>query len=132
MDKVQELNAGVVVFKDKKILLLERKDGIWEFPGGGIDWGETPQESAKREVEEETGLKVSNLELIGVTSAVYEKEDNFTSKHKKHSVYIVYKGESKEGEIKLSSEHKTAKWVSLEEAKKMKLGLNVEPVITLL
>jgi len=132
VEKVQELNAGVIVFRDRQILLLERKDGIWEFPGGGIDWGETPEESAKREVKEETGLFIENLELIGVTSAVYEKEDNFTSKHKKHSVYVVYKGESKEGEVILSGEHKTAKWVSLEEAKKMKLGLNVKPIIILL
>jgi len=132
LEKIQELNSGVVVFRDEKILILERQDGIWEFPGGSVDWGESPEEAAKREVKEETGLLVGNLEFLTVTSAVYEKEDNFTSKHEKHSVYIVYRGESTKGEVELSKEHKSSEWVSVEKAKKMKLGLNVRPAIEIL
>jgi 8-oxo-dGTP pyrophosphatase MutT (NUDIX family) len=37
----------------------------WEFPGGTVDAGETPEEAAKREVEEETGLCVRELIYLG-------------------------------------------------------------------
>ncbi len=42
---------------DKRIFIAERSDisGIWQFPQGGIDKGETPQEALLREIEEEIG-----------------------------------------------------------------------------
>ncbi len=45
--------------KRKKILIAERSDisGIWQFPQGGIDKGETPEEALIREIEEEIGTK---------------------------------------------------------------------------
>jgi 8-oxo-dGTP pyrophosphatase MutT (NUDIX family) len=46
-----------VVIKDSKILLVPQWDG-YDFPGGGVDLGETLIEAVKREVEEETGLPV--------------------------------------------------------------------------
>jgi mutator protein MutT len=39
--------------------------GLWEFPGGKMEPGETPQEAAVRETQEETGLAVEPLELLG-------------------------------------------------------------------
>lgn len=56
--------AGAVVVKDDKVLLLWRHRFItntwgWEIPIGGIEPGETPAEAAAREVEEETGWRVS-------------------------------------------------------------------------
>jgi len=41
-----------------KFLICEEDNGKWELPGGGLDWGETPQEGVSREIGEEMGLKV--------------------------------------------------------------------------
>lgn len=41
-----------------KFLICEEDSGKWELPGGGLDWGETPQEGIPREISEEMGLKV--------------------------------------------------------------------------
>ena len=53
-------NAGIVVFnRAGQVLLCQRSDEVeaWQFPQGGIEKGETPQEAAKRELYEETSLK---------------------------------------------------------------------------
>ena len=119
----QELNVYVVLKNEKEeILLLKRHNGIWEFPGGGVEWGEHPFNSAKREAEEETGLKVELEGILCVTSATFEKKDI-----QKHAVYIVYQG-SGSGEVILSGEHKDFKWIPPKEMEDHKLGLNVAPV----
>lgn len=64
------LTAGVIITKDDKVLMTKRKrepyKGTWMFPAGYIDFGEYPENTVKREVWEETGLKVNDLELIKV------------------------------------------------------------------
>lgn len=46
----------------------EPKAGSWALPGGFLDVGEDPAEGARREFEEETGLKALDLSLLGLTS----------------------------------------------------------------
>lgn len=51
--------ASSVILKDGKVLLLwHEKLGIWLYPGGHVERNETPQETAVREAEEETGMKI--------------------------------------------------------------------------
>lgn len=42
-----------------KFLLCKEADGRWELPGGGLDWGATPQTNLARELMEEMGLKAT-------------------------------------------------------------------------
>ena len=44
-----------------KFLVCEEESGIWELPGGGLDWGATPHEDVSREILEEMGLKVTRV-----------------------------------------------------------------------
>ncbi|NYZ77010.1 NUDIX hydrolase [Candidatus Micrarchaeota archaeon] len=122
--KIQELNVYVVVKNQDRVLLLRRKDGLWEFPGGGVEWGEEPEHAARRELHEETGIVAGNLKLLGITSAVYRKDE-----HDKHSVYIVYETETENGNVFISGEHDTHRWLNKLEASYLKYGLNAEPVI---
>ena len=122
--KIQELNSYVVLFNKDKILVLKRKNGIWEFPGGGVEWGEDPQKAAARETKEETGLSAHNLSFLTVTSATYEKDGN-----EKHSIYVVYKGNTDTDNVQLTEEHSEYRWLNLTELKFMKgFGLNAEGV----
>jgi 8-oxo-dGTP diphosphatase len=41
-----------------KFLVVQEDNGKWEFPGGGLDWGATPQEDLSREIQEEMQLDV--------------------------------------------------------------------------
>ena len=41
-----------------KFLICEEESGFWDLPGGGLDWGMSPQEDLPREIQEEMGLSV--------------------------------------------------------------------------
>ncbi|HWO75332.1 MAG TPA: NUDIX hydrolase [Bacillus sp. (in: firmicutes)] len=63
------VGCGVIIEEKDMILLQHRADGDnWCIPGGIMEIGETFEDAAKREVLEETGLTVSNLELFGLYS----------------------------------------------------------------
>lgn len=61
----------IPLLPDGRIVLIRRRDnGLWALPGGIIDWGEDIATAVKRELAEETGLKVVNIRrLVGVYSA---------------------------------------------------------------
>lgn len=75
----QSFRAGVgavILNKDGKVLALERKDipGAWQLPQGGLDEDESPLEAVKREIHEETGISVKNLELLSNESCLLAYE----------------------------------------------------------
>jgi 8-oxo-dGTP diphosphatase len=64
-----DVTAAILV-KDGKVLIAKRKSSDklpdkWEFPGGKVEAGETPQECLKREIQEEFGIDVSVGEFLG-------------------------------------------------------------------
>jgi len=59
--------GGVVVNAAGEVLLIRDRNGYWVFPKGHIDPGETPEEAARREVREETGIEAEILAPLGVT-----------------------------------------------------------------
>ena len=62
--------AGMVVVKDATILMLRRghppRRGFLDLPGGFVDAGESIEAGARRELREETGLRVGKLESLGI------------------------------------------------------------------
>ncbi len=66
--KIFKVTAGVIE-KDGRILIAKRKKGDlhggrWEFPGGKVDFGETPEECLRRELKEELGIEAEVGEFI--------------------------------------------------------------------
>ena len=68
--------AGVLLIKEGELFLVHRTDrDEWEGPGGHIESGETPEQAAIRETEEETGIKL-DLRMLG---APVKQDDTYTS-----------------------------------------------------
>ncbi len=68
--------TAAVIENDGKILIGKRKGGIdvegkWEFPGGKVESGETPEECLKRELFEEFGIETRIGELLCTSSCTY-------------------------------------------------------------
>jgi 8-oxo-dGTP diphosphatase len=69
MPKIIKVTAAILE-KDSQIIIAQRKSGdhlsgLWEFPGGKIEPGETPEECLARELKEEFDIDVSIGEFIG-------------------------------------------------------------------
>jgi len=52
---------ALILDKNRRFLLCKEEDGRWDFPGGGMHFGENYKETLKRELFEETGLTVTKV-----------------------------------------------------------------------
>jgi ADP-ribose pyrophosphatase YjhB (NUDIX family) len=67
--------ASALLFDEHRVLLIHRRDiDWWGLPGGGMELGETVEDTVKREVLEETGLEVEVEQLVGVYSKPQKQE----------------------------------------------------------
>ena len=78
MNSHPRIGVGVIVMRNGKVLMHLRKsphgNGTWSFPGGHLEYGETPEQCALREVAEECGVTISNLRRGPYTNDVHESE----------------------------------------------------------
>ena len=61
------IGVAVIVVRDGRVLLGKRRNahgaGTWQFPGGHLEYGESIEACARRELFEETGLSILNLRI---------------------------------------------------------------------
>ncbi len=132
---MKERSCGAVIFRREegeiKVLLLFRKahdhfKALWDCPRGQVEAGEEEQETAAREIQEETGLTDVNF-----LPNFREKISWFYTKEKKRvfKEAIYYCVETTEEEIRISEEHQDYKWVTIPEALKLVQFKNTKSVL---
>lgn len=98
------VTADVGIFNGEGELLMQRRarDGTWGLIGGFMELGEAVEETARREVLEETGLTVGRLELLGVFSSA--ERLTFPNGDQVQFVTIGYVSDEVSGTLRLSEE----------------------------
>jgi len=107
------VGIGIMILKDSKILLGKRHEdpekadselhgeGTWTMPGGKMDFGESFEETARREVLEETGIKIKKMKLISLTNDAVKDA---------HFITIGMLCEDFEGEAKVMEPDEITEW----------------------
>ena len=115
-----ERSAGAVIFRREKgnvyYLVLQYDDNYWGFPKGRIEKGERLQDTTRREIEEETGIK--DIQFING----FKKTIEYFFRRKGKTIFktnIYFLAETKTKEVKLSFEHIDFRWLPYEAALKI-------------
>lgn len=113
------LTAGAVLIilnENKEILMQLRSDfNMWGVIGGGMDLGECMEETAKRELEEETGLIADSLELVDLVSGpetfrIYPNGDQL------YDVTAIYAVTKYHGDLKINDDESLElKWFKIDD-----------------
>jgi len=83
--------------------------GDWTFPKGKLDYGETFEEGALREVLEETGMRCNVVRFVGTT--------NYTHRKGKPKIVVYYLMSADEGEFQPNDEVDELVWLALEDVR---------------
>jgi len=115
--KVELTNMCMVYDKSTDQVVVQKRIKYWTgytFPGGHVEPGESFAESASREVFEETGLVVSDLECCGIIHW-----DNLDSdEHEQYLVYL-YRTDHFSGDLLEATDEGSVEWMPLEDLKAM-------------
>ncbi|KKQ35014.1 MAG: Hydrolase, NUDIX family [Microgenomates group bacterium GW2011_GWA2_37_6] len=125
--KVQQGSTSAIIQNEKgEILFTKRADGekflpgFWELPGGGVEYGETPQESLKREIQEECGIDIEIVKPISANSYFIEDLQR---------IEICFLCKALSTDVKLSSEHSDYKWLKMSEIGEIRVSDYIKKVI---
>src|SRR5262245_17964427 len=104
-----QVGMGVLVIRRGRVLLGRRSGshgaGYYAAPGGHIEFGESFEEAAKREVLEETGLEITDLKLLSVGNYIFARDEG-----ERHYIDIDFVCEAPEGQPKLMEPEKCEGW----------------------
>ncbi|WP_425050675.1 NUDIX hydrolase [Psychromarinibacter sp. S121] len=85
MDRRPKLAALAVVLRDAEVLLVRRRNppdaGLWGYPGGHVEWGETVAEAAVRELHEETGVRAEAVGWLDNLDTIVRDADGAVQHH---------------------------------------------------
>lgn len=107
------VGVGLVLLRDGKILLCRRlkapEAGFWNIPGGKLDFMERAEDAARRETEEETGLRIGAVRFLCADEQVFPDE-------KHHWVSLLYVTEDFAGEPRIMEpdKHDGMEWFALD------------------
>jgi phosphoglycolate phosphatase len=115
--------VGALIFNSKNEALMIRThkwSNLWGIPGGKIKWGETSEAALRREILEETGLKISDIKFVLVQDCIRSKEFYRDA----HFVLLNYtcRCAGKNPCVKLNDEAREFRWLKPAGAKKLKLN----------
>jgi 8-oxo-dGTP diphosphatase len=110
------VGVGVVIWRGDEVLLIERGkgpvSGNWSLPGGKQELGETVQETAHREIKEETGV---DIEIVGLLDVVDLVRYDDAGRVRFHYTLVDFTARWTAGEPVAGDDAADARWVRLDD-----------------
>ena len=136
----KQVTIAVAIIRNEtgEVLLAKRSEpelseahNKWEFIGGGIDFGESPEQALKREAKEEAGV---DIEVMGLLPKVFSGIQNLDNGDKLQVLILSYECKIIGGELKpnLAEEVTALKFVPLDEVANYDAFWNIYETIKLL
>jgi 8-oxo-dGTP pyrophosphatase MutT (NUDIX family) len=128
----EEFSSGVILFrintsnKEVLYLLLHYPRGYWDLVKGKVESNETPQETALRELKEETGLSAKLIGDFEQSLTYYFKSPTGELIHKTVSFFVA---ETNQENVTISEEHIGYRWLTLSEALKQLTYNNAQRIM---
>lgn len=127
--KLMLVAAVALVDADRRVLIAQRPEGkslagLWEFPGGKIEDGETPEQALIRELEEELGISTKSACLAPISFASHSYE----TFHLLMPLYVCRKWQG----TPVAREHAALKWVRPQALRDFQMPPADEPLIAAL
>jgi mutator protein MutT len=119
--------VAAVIEREGKVLIARRRQetgyvGFWEFPGGRLEKGETPEKAVEREIAEELGVHIRVARLLG---AVTYQSPNLSIE------LLAYRASIISGELKLT-DHDEIRWVIPSQLEELEFTEPDRPIVRLL
>ena len=124
--KLMVVGNWAVIVKNKKVLMVKRDNqeilgaGTWSIPGGKSEKGKDCYKNLDREVLEESNLKIKNPRFL--LHLAWPRENDWV-------MGFFWLVDYKSGQVKLNREHTDYKWISGEDAKKIKTTKMVRRIL---
>ena len=120
--------GGVVIHRSRVLLVLRAREplkGRWSIPGGLVELGEGLEQAVKRELKEETGLRVEPRGVVEVFDRIQRKG----RRTKYHFVIVDYLCRLKGGKLRPASDVLDARWARREELRRYDLTEKARSVV---
>ena len=125
MEKVKLMNMCKIVDPKTKQILVQERIKNWQgiaFPGGKVELGESIVSSVKREVYEETGLKLNKIRICGI-------KDWYDKKEKERQLIILFVSDDFTGELISETSEGKVYWINEEELKNQNLAYDFDKLL---
>ena len=125
MEIVKLMNMCKIINPENGKVLVQERVKSWQgiaFPGGKVELGESIIQSVKREVWEETGLEINNLQICGI-------KDWYDAKTNQRDMIVLFKTSDFSGTIKSETPEGKVYWIDEEELKTRQLADDFEQLL---
>lgn len=126
-DKIYLTQKAILFDKDGRILTLRRTETApshplhWDLPGGEAEYGNGLEDEIRREIREETGLEIADVEVIDALGKFDDKGEYW--------VTICYEAGPVSGDVILSYEHDDYEWIDPEKFLELKISSRIRRFI---
>ena len=122
-----EKSCGIILINKDNVLLLHYPSGHWDFPKGHVDGDEKEEDTAKRELFEETGIK----DVIFIDGFRYATSYHYRrGRHIYHKKVVYFLGKTSINDVVISHEHQGFKWCGWNESQETLTFVNSRIILS--